>query len=353
MKRKKLFEYRNIIKALTAALGIYISIRYAAECTEGIKKGIMFCLEVLIPSLFLFMVLSSYLVRSGLIQALSKPFGSLTRSLFRLPPPSLPVILLSMIGGYPIGARSAALLYEEGQLSASEAEKTACIAVCAGPGFLINYVGNALLHHTSAGTILLISEIAGVLITGLMVGRWMHSDPPIRRTFLHHHKQNSLLIRCVSDASYAAYRMCGMVILGAACIEVIGSLSPDAAVTDLLSAAIEITGGCQRLCGHYPLYGIAFFIGFGGLSVHGQIFAGMGEIPVNKALFFLFRIIQGIIAAVCTYILLMVFPIQQSVFNSTDVPMTFGTYATPVASAALVILSLCFTGSVHQKQLRR
>ena len=335
MKCKKLFEYRNIIKALTAALGIYISIRYAAECTEGIKKGIMFCLEVLIPSLFLFMVLSSYLVRSGLIQALSKPFGSLTRSLFRLPPPSLPVILLSMIGGYPIGARSAALLYEEGQLS------------------LINYVGNALLHHSSAGTILLISEIAGVLITGLMVGRWMHSDPPIRRTFLHHHKQNSLLIRCVSDASYAAYRMCGMVILGAACIEVIGSLSPDAAVTDLLSAAIEITTGCQRLCGHYPLYGIAFFIGFGGLSVHGQIFAGMGEIPVNKALFFLFRIIQGIIAAVCTYILLMVFPIQQSVFNSTDVPMTFGTYATPVASAALVILSLCFTGSVHQKQLRR
>lgn len=355
LKVLKNFEYRKITPFLLAAAGCYLSLRYAPACTQGIKKGILFCAEVLVPSLFLFMALSSYIVKSGLAQTLSKPFSGAARVLFRLPPQSLSVILMSMIGGYPVGARCAAAMAQEGQLRADEAEKTACIAVCAGPGFLLNFVGGALLGNSRAGLLLLTAELIGVLLTGFIIGRAVPvsktSCDDNSRSYGRGRDHGELLTDAVADACTGAFQMCGMVVICAALTEVIATVSPYEALTDILSAAVEITTGCHRMCGSYPLYLIAFFIGFGGISVHLQIFAGAGNLTIRKGRFFVFRLLQGIITAASAYIYLMIFPVEQSVFRSVDVPMTFGKSATLAGSAALVLSALCFLGSVHQKNI--
>lgn len=352
MNAQKLFNYRNIVKAAAALGGIYLSLRFAAECSEGIKKGLLFCTEVLVPSLYLFMALSSLLVKSGVMVTLSKPFAGVSRGIFRLPQEGFTVLLLSMMGGYPVGARCAAALYEDGRLSAEEAEATAQIAVCAGPGFLLNYVGAALLNNRRAGMILLAAETLGMLITGVIIGRTRPS-PPVRRQRTVNPTGGNLLITAVSEASKATFHLCGMVVLCAAGVEVIAAVSPSDVITDLCSAAVEITTGCHRMCGRYPLYLIAFFVGFGGISVHLQIFAGLGGLSIKKSLFFLYRIIQGIITAALTYTLMLFFPMEQSVFSSTDAPLTFAKSATLAGSAALILLSLCFLGSVHDTKIRR
>lgn len=349
MKRKKLFRIRNIIRLPTAAFGIFICLKYAAECTQGAKNGILFCVEVLVPSLFLFMALSSYIVRSGVAEMIAKPFARASNFLFRLPYEAFTAVILSMIGGYPVGAKVAAMLYERGQISESEAQKTACIAVCAGPGFLMNYVGRALLGSVKAGAILLAAQIIGTLCTGLLIGRGFRSNETnrsLQNTITAVNK--NLLTKAVADASRAVLQLCGMVVICSALIEVIKTVSPSETLTDIASAAVEITAGCGRMCGKYPLYLIALFIGFGGISVHLQIYAGMGKLPVNKGLFFLCRIIQGIFTAAAAYILFMIFPVEQSVFNSTDAPMTIAKSATFAGSAALVLSSLCFLGSIHK-----
>lgn len=348
LKGKKLFEIRNIVKFGMIAGGIFLSLRYAEECAQGIRKGILFCIEALVPSLFLLMALSAYLVKSGVMRTFTQPLKKISHALFRLPPQGMAVILLGMIGGYPVGARCAAMLYTQGELSEIDAKKTAYIAVCAGPGFLMNYVGGALLHNRSAGMLLLVSEIIGVILTGVFIGRILPSgaDGACSRCG---QPAGSLLTASVADASLAVFRMCGMVVIGTAVIEVIATVCPDTTIVDLAAVTIEITEGCHRMCGVYPLTLIAFFIGFGGISVHLQIFAGMEHLTVNKGLFFWFRIIQGIITAALTYILLMIFPVKQSVFNSTDAPLTLSHSATLVGSAALVLSSLCFLGSIRQK----
>lgn len=350
MKDKKLFRYRKIITLSVIVVGCYLCLRYSQVCADGIKKGILFCIEVLVPSLYVFMTLSSAVIRSGIAVSVTRPLGKLSRFLFRLPPSGLAVILLSILGGYPVGARCAAMLYEQGGISRSDAEKAADIAVCAGPGFLINYVGNALLGNRQAGTLLLCAEITGVLITGVIVGRTMRSDPLPHPRSANALVSHNLLIDSVTDASRATFRMCGMVVICTAMIAVIGEISPDERITDLASAIIEITEGCHRLCGHYPLYMIAFFIGFGGISVHLQAFAGMGGLPVKKGLFFLYRIIQGIITAAAAYSYLMIFPVEQGVFSSTDARLTVAKSATLAGSAALVLCSVCFIGAIHRRR---
>ena len=352
MNLRKIIDFRKITALFFAVFGIYLCLRFSAECAEGIRKGILFCIKALVPSLFLFMALSSYIVKSGIAEWFSKPLEGLAKGLFGVSAAGLSVILLSMIGGYPVGARCAAALYEERRIGIKEAEKLVCITVCAGPGFLLNYVGGALLNNAEAGRILLFAELIGTILAGVIIGRSISAEPPHTA---HAAKQsgNNLLISSVADASKATFHMCAMVVICSAFIEVISAVSPSPSLTDILSAFIEITTGCQRMCGRYPLYLIAFFVGFGGISVHLQIYAGIGKLAVNKVLFFLFRILQGIITAAAAYILLMIFPVEQSVFNSSDVPLTFAKSATLFGSGALVLSSLCFIGSVHQHQIRR
>lgn len=348
MKRKKSYRAQNIITLLIIALGCYGCLRYSLECAEGIRKGILFCMEALVPSLFLFMALSSAVIRSGIAVSLTKPLGKVSTKLFRLPPSGLAVILLSMLGGYPVGARCAAALYEQGGISRSDASKTVCIAVCAGPGFLLNYVGCALLNNRAAGMILLSAEITGILLTGILVGRVIHSEPLPHPPSSQSVRTDHLLLSSVTDASRATLRMCGMVVVCTAMIAVIDTISPEKTVTDIASALIEITEGCHRMCGGYPLYLIAFFIGFGGISVHLQIFSALDKLTVQKGLFILFRVIQGIITAAAAYLYLMIFPVEQEVFRSTDAALTFSKSATVAGSAALVLSAFCFIGSMRR-----
>ena len=346
---KRLISVKTIIPLLLTLVGIPAAIRCSAECARGIGNGLAFCTDVLVPSLFIFMVLTAYLIKSGAAEMIAKPFGWLGR-LMRLPREASAAVLLSMIGGYPIGAGCVALLYEEGRVSGSEAQKTALVAVAAGPGFVVSFVGKGLLGSVQAGNILLTAQIAAVLFTGLIVGRTVPcSPPPIRKRAQT--DSAGAFVAAVRSAADATFSMCAMVVLFSAVIEVIASIA-DSGAADVLSAFLEITTGCSRLSGRMPLYLTAFFIGFGGISVHCQIFASLSDVPLNKPLFLLFRLIEGIIAMAAAYIFLMITPMELSVFSSSEIPATAERSATLAGSGALILAALCFIGSISSRMRR-
>lgn len=341
-----------VLRSVIAGGGIYLALRYSRECYKGMETGVSFCLEVLIPSLFFFMTAAAYLTQSGVAEILCRPLGKLSRRLFRLPAQSLSVILLSTVGGYPVGAACAAILCKERRLSPSEAAKTAYIAVAAGPGFLISYIGVTLLNNEQAGGVLLLSQVTAVLLTGILVGHTVKSEP------LPHAEDSrsaggNLLIGAVQNASRAAFGMCAMVVIFCALTAITDTVIADPTVRDIAAAFLEITNGCHRISANVPLYVTAFFVGFGGLSVHFQIYAALTEVPVKKGLFFLFRIIEGIISLSAAYIYLMITPMTTTVFSSLPQAPTAARSATIAGSAALVISSLLFIASVAKPSARK
>lgn len=337
---------KDIIAACVSAAGIFAAVRFGGECSRGITNGIELCVQVLVPSLFVYMFLAAYIVKSGASQMLAFLFKPMGR-LFGLPPQAATAIALSMIGGYPVGAGCVSSLYEEGRLSESEAEKAAYIAVAAGPGFILNYVGGALLNSKSSGAILLAAQAISVVITGAIAGRIQQSSPSPYRGAAAGARANAF-VGSVKSASVSVLSMCATVLMFSAFAEIISAVF-DGPAAGLIAAFTEITTGCERLCASSPLYVTAFFIGFGGLSVHFQIFSALKNIKVSKIRFFLYRIIQGIISAAATYILMMITPAEQAVFSSTDEPLSAAQSATAAGSAALILLSVCFVGTVSAK----
>ena len=339
----------TVFKALSA-LALCVSILYFSEsCSRGALNGITLCLKVLVPSLFPFMAASAFVVKSGLAQKIGRPLEKVTRLLFGLSGGFAPVILLSMLGGYPFGAKGISELAKNGGISRREAEKASLFSVCAGPGFIVNFVGSSLYGNKKVGMIILCSQIISVIVLGIVINLFDRK----KRDYYYSAKSSSTpcsvgtaLVDSVLDSSKGILGICAFVILFSAFIEIIGQIISDKFMQDMLCCLLEVCSAVNRFSGNYTLELTAFAIGFGGLCVHFQIFSALEGVKINKLSFFCIRIIQGVITALLTHFGAIIFLGTTEVFSTSRVD-NFQIYGgTIISAAALIGVAICFLYSI-------
>ena len=98
-------------------------LRHSGPVGEAVRQGVALCGRSVIPSLFPFFVLSSLLIACGASELLSALLSPLMRPLFGLSGTGAAALALGLCGGYPVGARTAAELVENGALSQEEGER--------------------------------------------------------------------------------------------------------------------------------------------------------------------------------------------------------------------------------------
>ena len=322
---------------------------FSADCSNGALNGLNFCFGVLIPSLFPFMAISSFVVKSGLSSTLGKPFGRVTKKLFGLNRCFAPVILLSVLGGYPVGAKGISALYKSKNATLKEAEKASLFAVCAGPGFLINFVGVSLYGNEKIGIILLASQIISVFIIGIVINicdsEKENNNSNIEITRPHISVSNAIVDAAV-DSSKGMFMICAFVILFSAFSSILKSLLSEGIFENCVLCLLEVCSASDTLSKNCPVEFVAFAVGFGGICVHFQIFSALENIHIPKLSFFCIRIIQGVITALLTHLGLLIFSDTKEVFSSATVTSTAFYGETIMSGVALVAVALCFLYSL-------
>lgn len=339
----------TVFKAL-AAFAVCVSILLFSEsCSKGALNGISLCLNVLVPSLFPFMAASSFIVKIGLSQKIGKPLSKVTRALFGLSGSFAPVILLSMLGGYPVGAKGISELAKSGEVSQREAEKAALFAVCAGPGFIINFVGASLYNSKTVGIIILCSQIISVILLGIVINlfdKQKSQDCFCAKTSEKPCSVGTAIVESALDSSKGILGICAFVILFSAFIEIIGQIISDNTAENMLCCLLEVCSAVNRLSQNCTLEMTAFAVGFGGLCVHFQIYSALGKINVNKLLFFCIRIIQGVITALLTHFGAKLFLGASEVFSSSKIETSQFYGGTVISAAVLIGVAVCFLYSI-------
>ena len=127
-------------------------------------KALTLCAGTVIPALFPFIVVTGLLVRLGFGQWLAPDMAGLMASLFRLPGCAGSALLLGLVGGYPIGARTAAELYASGDLTRQEAERALAVCNQAGPSFIFGVLGGAVFKSAAAGAFLYAVQIVSAVL---------------------------------------------------------------------------------------------------------------------------------------------------------------------------------------------
>ena len=294
-------------------------------CTKAVSaaaaEGIALCTRVVIPSLFPFMVLSSLCLSTGLGESLSRLSARPMELLFRLPGRCAPALILGLIGGYPVGARTAFELYDRRLCSREECSSLLAFCSCCGPAFLCSAAGMALFGSLRAGLLLWVCHVVSALLIGFIQGRFL---PPVQKSPLPVRPTRSdtfarSFTHAVSSSFSAILNVCGFVIFfaaltalleqagGFAALEHLLVFLPDRLSVPLLRGLLEMTGGiaavgsASSLTFPQAMALAALTCGWGGLSVHGQVLSLREDRDIPMRRYFIGKCAHGLLSAAMTY----------------------------------------------------
>lgn len=363
---------KNLKNSLPLIIMIFILIGIISNISVaplGAHKGILYCVNTLIPSLFIFMIFTSFIVNSGATQNLSKILNPVTKFLFYLPGCTAPIIILSLIGGYPVGARGAKSLYESKEINTEQLNRLMTFSVNAGPAFIIEIVGNILLKNYKLGCLIFIVQVVLSLSIGIISGilaRQKNLNFYFNENVSKNKKPNisDSLIKSCSDTSKSIIVMSALIVVFYTLIEILKSslLTKDILnhfftsndsinnFRTIFISILEMTSGCNEVIYKSAPTGIIFFaVGFGGICAHLQIKSIFGEDDFNFIKFTVYRLLNGLLTVLFVPMVMNIFPYYSPTFLNTAQTPQISLSCTNLGSVLLVILALYFVICVNYK----
>ncbi len=337
--------------------------------SKSIKTGINYCVNILVPSLFPFMFMAVFTVQSKIFSNPGKIISKITNFIFYLPGCTAPVILLSLIGGYPVGARGAKTLFDQKKINSEQLNRMMCFCVGSGPGFTISLVGTLILHSKLMGLVLLVSQIFGAFAIGIFCGvRARKKNFPVYTENIENDSSSINTAQTIIDSTSAVcasiIEMCTLIIIFTFFISIIENAYSHMPLfqysthfknyeQEILTTAIsflEITTGCIKSANlKYSFLIIAAALGHGGVCTHMQISAILKNCKFNFKKFCFFRFINSIISLASAYIASEYFEFSSEVFSNLSKPLTASHSSTIHGSIALIMLSIYFIATVNFK----
>lgn len=272
---------------------------FPAEAAESIMSSLSLAVRRVVPSLFVFSALAALFARIGLFTRA----GRLGR-LFGLSPACTAVALCGLLCGFPTSAVCAHALWESGEADAGEMRAVLPFCSNAGMAFVVGAVGGGMLGSRRAGYMLFLMQTVLSIVFILLFCRSKSTAAvlPVRA------KKESLshaLVASVSAAGGAMLAVCAFIAFFGAAADMICLVFPS--VPPLLRAVIcsffEISRGCAEFSGAAELspllryVGVAFALGFSGVSVACQISERAGEISLSILPYLAKKLVFGLAMA--------------------------------------------------------
>lgn len=313
--------FRKISSFLTFAAFItffLLCFAVSGSIASGISKGITLCATILIPSLFLFLVLSDLLEPMLRGRKIPKPLRLFSEYVLHIDGRLLYLFILGMLGGYPIGAKLIADETERNHISDDDARYLLRFCICGSPAFLISNVARVLWNDVRLGLILYAVQVfAGILIAFFTGKRHFVNYCTVAG---QHRKEafSVLLVRSAQRSTRQMGMICGFVLLFCGFFSVIELIPLDALSMLLLKGFAEVTIGCQSVASlpaFYQPIAVAAFTSFAGVCVHLQIMALCGKVKLRYGEFLKFRLLYTFIATALTALLGFLFPPVMNCFS--------------------------------------
>ncbi|MDY3281474.1 sporulation protein [Dysosmobacter sp.] len=286
---------------LLAVTALFWLLLDAREVRQAVGEGLVLCTGSVIPALFPFLCVSSFLTVLGFGELAAGPLGGLM-SLYGLGGPAASALLLGLVGGYPVGARTAAELAEQGILTEEEGERLLSFCNNASPAFVINVLGVGVFGSVRVGVWLWLIHLLSALLAGLLVGRpapgtRRRPSAGERRLPVRAVRLTSALTGAVGSALTVMAGVCAFVVFCYVMALPLRRL-PGLPGT-VLTGLVELFSASVRL----PPDGVGFvaaagLAGWGSVSVHCQTLAVLGDSGLSAGLYLKGKAIQGLLSAV-------------------------------------------------------
>lgn len=232
---------------------------------QGAAEGIELCIKVIIPTLFPFFIITSYLNCALLGQHI--PGLRHIHRYLHIPHGSETLLLLGLIGGYPVGAQLIAETHHRGILDRKTAQILLGYCSNAGPSFIFG-ITPILFSSSWIPLFLWGIHLFSAILTGLLLPKPPRTEPvTISST-------NTSLVQALKRSITICASVCGWIVIFKIVLAyldawVFGFWGKKTPV--ILSGILELSNGCIELT-KIPSEAVRFvicaaFLAFGGICV--------------------------------------------------------------------------------------
>lgn len=352
-----LFKKRNLLLSGIFTVIIIYFLLNPTVVIQSAKSGLVIFINSVFPTLFPFLVICNMLIFYDGIVVYSKVLGPFLCRPLRLSNQCSLALTISILCGYPLGAKYSTQLYEEGFIEEEEYTRLLNIASNTGPLFIIGSVATSMFGNTYWGYLMLFANYISCFVMSLLISPYKSKNLNINKHIDSHINFGSALKNSLEDATKTCISVAGFVIIFSVIISVLKNnyvfnsmmmffsniFKVDINILNsLLLGIMEITNGCYLLSKAdiniiVKLSIASFLCSFSGASIIAQVHSFTFKHPCFSMGKYIYRkLLQGGISFIITYFICTLNLDTLSVFNNFMV--TNRIFITPVI--VLLLLSL-------------
>ena len=303
-EEKQGFPY--VFFAMSALLFLFLLESDAV--TRGVRTGLSLCYFSILPSVFPFMIFSSYF-------SSARSFGKQKRSglpdrifsrLMGMESGVLAPFLIGVLCGFPLGARMVSDGYKNGRYTKEESEYLLCFVNNTSLSFLVAGVGGSMRKSVSDGILLFAVQLISALVISLLF------RPKLTCA---HHTLSAVPYRsfsfptAVRESVLGALTVCGFITFFSAVVSLLSVLPLPAQIYPYIISMIEVGNATSSLASHpYGLSLSGFAVSFAGLSVHMQTAAMLDGTDLSMKKYLVSKFLQGLFSFVLLSLCIRILP---------------------------------------------
>lgn len=322
IKTKK-YNYLEVLYILLLLTIILLVVIFPSNSIGSFYNGISIWATKVLPSLLPFFILTKLLSYTNFIPYISKKITPLTRKLYNVDGYGGYIYIMSIISGYPTGAKITSELYKDGRITKGQAYTITAFTSTSGPLFILGTVGIALFHNIRLGIIVLLSHYIGALLNGLLYRCKESNKSTLTLTHISH--TENIILSSVNSSINAIlnigvlialfYMITDLIIilnLFTPIVELLKIIGVDKNISiSILSGILEITTGeimlsSLTLSQNLGIIISTALVSFGGLSIHAQAYSYLQDIDMPYYKFLLQKITHCILATFVSFLLLCI-----------------------------------------------
>ncbi|MCQ4637416.1 hypothetical protein NE619_11835 [Anaerovorax odorimutans] len=299
MSRKRNY----IIAGLLAAACCGFMVVFPSIAIYSAQKGIYLWAQSVLPALLPFFICANFLNYMGAVRVIR---------------PSMFPFAMSVLSGYPMGAKIIGDMRKEHTISRAEAKRLISFCSTSGPTFMVGAVGVGMLGSAAAGILIAVSHYLGAVLNGMIYSFFFRKKSREPAAAAPQNRRNQGLLEIFTDAILSAFKSLAIILAYIILFMFLTDLMHMGGLFSwigypplkaLAKGFFEMTVGCGALS---ECIGLSmslkcvlctFVLSWGGLSIIGQSMSMLSGSGVGLPYFALTKLTHAILAGIIALLL--------------------------------------------------
>lgn len=213
----------------------------------GASEGLLLWFQIILPTLFPFLLITNLLLTTGNMHLISSAFGTVLTRIFHVSSNGSFAVVTGFLCGYPMGAKTAADLTVSGYISKKEGQYLLSFCNNSSPVFILNFV----VWKTLGNDTLLVPTLIILMLSPVIVSFFTRKKYRFQNQKEVHCTKTSWSFQeiddCIMDSFETLVKVGGYIILFSVLLSLFESLPVYIPALSALLPLLEVTNGLVLL----------------------------------------------------------------------------------------------------------